>query len=67
MASKLPGAVWILRATGSMLKPFERLSHMLLKGGDILACAEDPGRLPVSAQFHRRLCGSRNAAALLWR
>ena len=41
IASKFPGAVWILRATGSVLKPFERISQMVLKGGDILACAED--------------------------
>lgn len=41
-ASKFPGAAWILSATGSVLKPLERISQMVLKGGDILACAENP-------------------------
>lgn len=42
IAEKFPGAVWVLRAAGGVLKPFSRLSQMALKAGDILASARDP-------------------------
>jgi asparagine synthetase B (glutamine-hydrolysing) len=42
IANQMPGAALILKAMGSVLRPFGRVSQMLLKGGDILDCADDP-------------------------
>ena len=42
MVGQVPGAVRILKMTGSMVKPYTRISQILLKGGDILSCARDP-------------------------
>lgn len=41
MASQIPGSAWFLKAAGSMLKPFNRLSQMALKGGDMLARSKE--------------------------
>ena len=41
LAGQLPGAEWMLKAAGNVLRPFDRLSQALLKGGEILSCEDD--------------------------
>lgn len=39
---KIPGARWALRLAGTLLKPFKRVSHMFIKGSEILGSDRDP-------------------------